>query len=161
MQPSKYFCLAMGKILRPSLEVTRETATYNWPWVNTVFGRYTPTGASSQQFNFFANINLIYFTGCLHTQQPEVTKDGVFHSMGMSVGLGFEDVTDRWLSGSHFFMRIISSSSQSHWCWQLVVVCDFYFTLPAQNQNAFIYLVSILFFKKNLVFLICFIVKII
>jgi hypothetical protein len=27
------------------------------------------------------------------THQPEVTKDGVFHRVGMSVGAGFEDVT--------------------------------------------------------------------
>jgi hypothetical protein len=29
------------------------------------------------------------------TQQPEVTKDGVFHRVGMSVGAAFEDVTDQ------------------------------------------------------------------
>ncbi len=43
------------------MEVTHETATYNWPWVNTGFSRYTPTGASSQQVNFLANIDLILF----------------------------------------------------------------------------------------------------
>jgi hypothetical protein len=29
------------------------------------------------------------------THQPEVTKDGVFHRVGMSLGAGFEDVTDQ------------------------------------------------------------------
>jgi len=30
-------------IFSPSLDVTLETTTYNWPWENTGVGRYTPT----------------------------------------------------------------------------------------------------------------------
>ncbi len=118
MQPSKYLCLAMGKILRPSLEVTRETTTYNWPWVNTEFGRYTPTGASSQQFNFFANINLILF----HWLPPHLAawshKRWVFHN----VGPNFEDVTDQcWMAShpdSHIAnIAVVGFPQRGSWFW--------------------------------------------
>jgi len=36
-------CSSINNIFNPFLEVTPNIATYNWPWENTDYGRYTPT----------------------------------------------------------------------------------------------------------------------
>ncbi len=86
VQPSKCLCLATGKILRPSLEVTRDTTTYNCPWVNTGLGRYTPTRSKLWPWLFMIVIAKATRTGNWHRRivNGRVMLDGVMKMWGMN-----------------------------------------------------------------------------
>ena len=55
--------LSWIRICSPFLLCTRESATYNWPWENTGFGKYNPTCAKDYPWDLLmviANYNVLH-----------------------------------------------------------------------------------------------------
>ncbi len=127
-----------------------------WVWVWVLVLRMLQTNV--ERFSLFHENNQFQFSNSLVLTTCTSSQS---HWYWQLVQVLKVSGVDNLYQFSNSLVLTTCTSSQSHWCWQLVVVYDFCFTPPAQNIYLFIYLVSILFFKKILVFLICFIIKII